>query len=356
MNFQEQEDFVRNIKGAPASILWILLLSGRSLDGKELQRATGYSDKPISDALAWLEPRGYVQFNGRQNGWSLGAGIRQLPLPFAALEDGTDDLLDTGDRNISDLAVLGPEEDRNISDLAPAETIPVPVPATNGTAVSVEEDRNISDLAVPRPEEDRKYSDLNGQESPEDRNISDLAVLGPGEDRKYSDLAPPIVVVVDQQTNKESLKQQQQQHNGADRKNSDLAALMRRIGIRGKAFVRYLQRQIDPAEMLALWWDAQMQPWVQNPAGHVITNLDNRLAAPDGLVRLAHLWPGMDQAERGFLVDAATGQGEDRHAPARDAEELRYWLPEDFRLDLDDAVLESYLALQKKAPHELEVA
>lgn len=114
MDFVEQQDFVRNIKGAAASILWILVLSGRTLTNRELQRATRYSDKPVTDALVWLEEREIVQYHGHYNGWSLAAGIKQLPLPFE-LPLPVDNFLEAGpeigiipnsrprDRNNSDL-------------------------------------------------------------------------------------------------------------------------------------------------------------------------------------------------------------------------------------------------------------
>jgi len=107
-SFEEQVDLVRNWKGAAASIMWILLLTARSLTGKELARATGYSDKPVTDALAWLEPRGWVQNNGRQHGWSLAAG--QLHLPGITSHSIPEVV--GGDRNNSD--------DRKLSDLADA--------------------------------------------------------------------------------------------------------------------------------------------------------------------------------------------------------------------------------------------
>jgi hypothetical protein len=70
---------------AAAKILWILLLSGRSLTNKDLILTCDMSDKTIQQGLAWLEFKGLVQNNGKFNGWSLTAAVRQLPLPFTAL-------------------------------------------------------------------------------------------------------------------------------------------------------------------------------------------------------------------------------------------------------------------------------
>ena len=49
-----QISFLRALKGAPASILMALLLTGRAHTQRELQLTTGYSDKPISEALDLL--------------------------------------------------------------------------------------------------------------------------------------------------------------------------------------------------------------------------------------------------------------------------------------------------------------
>lgn len=102
--WEEQVDFVRGMSPAAAKILWILLLSGRSLTGKDLMFTCDMSDKTIQHGLAWLEFKGLVQNNGKFNGWSLTAAVRQLPLPFAALpgEGEAVALLDGESRKISD--------------------------------------------------------------------------------------------------------------------------------------------------------------------------------------------------------------------------------------------------------------
>ena len=70
---------IRSMRGAPSSILLVLLFSGRSITNKDLQLITGYTDKPIASALALLESYGYAQNNGRYSGWSFPL-TRQLPL------------------------------------------------------------------------------------------------------------------------------------------------------------------------------------------------------------------------------------------------------------------------------------
>lgn len=103
----EQTSLLRSLKGAPASILLALSLCGHALMNNDLERATGYSDKPIASGLALLELYQLVQDNG-PHGWSLtAAAAQQLPLPFHALESRKySDLLSS-----SSLMIL--EEERN---------------------------------------------------------------------------------------------------------------------------------------------------------------------------------------------------------------------------------------------------
>lgn len=91
---------LRSLKGAPASIILALVFCGHAMTNRQLEQATGYSDKPISKGLALLELHGLTQYNGYAYGWSLTAAARQLPL-------FPDSLLDES-RNIS--------ESRRISD------------------------------------------------------------------------------------------------------------------------------------------------------------------------------------------------------------------------------------------------
>lgn len=103
--WEDQVDFVRSMSPAAAKILWILLFSGRSLTGKDLMFTCDMSDKTIQQGLAWLEFKGLIQNNGKFNGWSLTAAVRQLPLPYAALPgegEGSTALLGGESRKISD--------------------------------------------------------------------------------------------------------------------------------------------------------------------------------------------------------------------------------------------------------------
>ena len=102
---------LRSLKGAPASIILALALTGVSLAKRDLEILTGYSDKPISKGLALLELNGFVQDNGRAAGWSLRAGL-QLPLfprpysaaPLSPIQRG----MEIPSRNISDFPAHSP--------------------------------------------------------------------------------------------------------------------------------------------------------------------------------------------------------------------------------------------------------
>jgi predicted nucleic acid-binding protein len=51
---------VRALKGAPASVLWVLTLAERGCSQVELRQATGYSDKPIRRAVEKLAGQGLI--------------------------------------------------------------------------------------------------------------------------------------------------------------------------------------------------------------------------------------------------------------------------------------------------------
>lgn len=184
--WREQQDFVRNLQGAGASIILILLFSGRSLTNKELQQATKYTDKPITDALEWLVPRGYVQYNGKQDGWALGRGLAKLP--FSPLQLGELMRFLADGHTGSDSLISGHTGSDSLSDgHTQSDSLP------NG-------DRKYSEVGGG----DRKYSDLGSssfflsslnqkekreekegkKEGGEDRNISEVGGGPESDDEK----------------------------------------------------------------------------------------------------------------------------------------------------------------------------
>ncbi len=68
---------VRELKGAPLACLVLLSLSSLPVSKEWLARTAGYTDKPISQALSYLQDQGYVGWS--RSGWSLANGF-QFPL------------------------------------------------------------------------------------------------------------------------------------------------------------------------------------------------------------------------------------------------------------------------------------
>ena len=60
---------VRELKGAPLACLVLLSLSSLPVSKEWLARTAGYTDKPISQALSYLQDQGYVGWS--RSGWSL---------------------------------------------------------------------------------------------------------------------------------------------------------------------------------------------------------------------------------------------------------------------------------------------
>lgn len=79
MPFQMTTAAVRALKGAPLSILTVIALNPGGVSQEFLERNTGYTDKPVSQALAWLRENQIITKSS--NGWRLAEGF-QLPLPI----------------------------------------------------------------------------------------------------------------------------------------------------------------------------------------------------------------------------------------------------------------------------------
>jgi hypothetical protein len=84
---------VRELKGAPLSILFALSIVQQRVTQSWIERTTGYTDKTISKALAYLEEVGMVDQTSA--GWMLTGEVKQLPLMVELLEPGAS-------RNFSD--------------------------------------------------------------------------------------------------------------------------------------------------------------------------------------------------------------------------------------------------------------
>jgi hypothetical protein len=101
------------------------------------------------------------------------------------------------------------------------------------------------------------------------------------------------VVVAEIDPDPVQIDQQQQQD---PEEAAHLAALLRRMGINGRAFQRLAARNdlaARPEVVLAWWWYYRSQEGVRNPAGAAISRLDGRDQPPEGYLALAKLWPGL---------------------------------------------------------------
>jgi hypothetical protein len=73
---------VRQYKNGPGLAILLLMFAnpGRAVGRDELARASGWSAKPITNALHTLAADGLIQCHGRYNGWLLTTTARQLLL------------------------------------------------------------------------------------------------------------------------------------------------------------------------------------------------------------------------------------------------------------------------------------
>lgn len=79
MQFENMMTFVRAIKGAPASVLWALIITQRMMTALELQQWTGYKGDNITVSVRLLIDLGWVVARTPRGPWGLAEG-RQLPL------------------------------------------------------------------------------------------------------------------------------------------------------------------------------------------------------------------------------------------------------------------------------------
>jgi hypothetical protein len=86
LNSESPIRMVRELKGAPLSILMVLTLVDQRVSKQYLERATGYTDKPINHALAYMREVGLV--DQTNSGWQLiKEKIMQPPLTLE-IEEG----------------------------------------------------------------------------------------------------------------------------------------------------------------------------------------------------------------------------------------------------------------------------
>lgn len=92
---------VRELKGAPLSIMMVLSLVNQRVTQEYLERATGYTDKPVSQGLAYLQEVGLADHT--QAGWQLvKEKAKQLPLTLQLEEEKTPEQAEPENRTNDD--------------------------------------------------------------------------------------------------------------------------------------------------------------------------------------------------------------------------------------------------------------
>lgn len=80
------------LKGAPLSVIIVMILYPVALKLDDLTYATGYSKRQVRDTMRQLERDQLVINHGRYNGWVLSEQVKQLPLFHHTLGQPVDNL------------------------------------------------------------------------------------------------------------------------------------------------------------------------------------------------------------------------------------------------------------------------
>ncbi len=272
--FIEQKRFVRDIKGAAASILHILFFSGRSLTGIELEDATGFTDKPIDAGLKRLSEYGLVQNNGHRVGWSLIPGQLQLWQGHSGVLIGQSARL-TG---------------------------------------SADADAPLALAGDPRPVDNSvDNSEICGQ----------VGNDGDGKDRNFRSLPTKTRLgrpILKTYPNKDS-----------SLSSLDLEAVISDVGITGRLKTQLIDAGVDADVLLGWVWWSHCQSWITSAngwAGKVSLAGD----MPHGLETLAAWWRGLDDEDLQELEESIGSI--QSHLSRSSAHEIAYYYDVDFTFAL----------------------
>lgn len=326
-SLSEAERFVRDIRGAAASILWILMITGRSLNNEQLCQATGYSDKSVKDGVGRLAGYDLIQDNGRPYGWSV---KKQLPLPFRELWQGHHGkyLMD-GDMETTD-AQTGQTQESARSQNQGTQDAPV--------AGAGSQDTQPSEVfpAATHPRSEFPISEIGN---------SDLAPYD--HDHDLIDCLDPQNAQINQSIN----------HGPPEIGISDLASLMHRLGIKGRVYDEFSARSVSPTILLAWHWYTSCQTWLnRNPLGYAVKLLRQGNLPPGEWPALVVWWHGLEGEDRVDAVAHLVGQANGRllHLPPANGRDLAGYLRADGFDELPEtAVLTALVQLHRCAPEEL---
>jgi hypothetical protein len=326
VNFDELSALLVELKGPRASVLWALSLAGRPLSVAEILALTGYSRKPVRRAVRELLGLGLIRHDGPRVLTMTGAWPYQVVDTTA--QTGQTDRGDTPQQP----ADKAPKDTRPApgagmatqtvqNDPAPvrpegtfgptfraARTVDSRPPAAVGeSTASLAQTPREEELAQVIEERRRAFvaDKMAAAAAGISAETASLSAAGQkatanstaGRGSGPIDLGNQSVVVVDPDPDHESDQQQQQIPDGA----GQLATLLRRMGVNGRAYWRLVQRDDlagRPEVVLAWWWYYRVQEGIRNPAGAAISRLDGRHEPPEGYLALARLWPTLGDEVR----------------------------------------------------------
>jgi hypothetical protein len=154
---------VRALKGAPISILVILMIEQKACSQEYLRRCSGYSDENIHDAMLLLKEHDLVVQVGRYE-WSLTAGAKQLPL--GALLESDDESEGDPDPDPKEQIDVECDDSGQVS-----SDIIGPNPSSSGSSFNYPESKN---KKQPLPDLERCSSGKSGPNRRESDNLSML--------------------------------------------------------------------------------------------------------------------------------------------------------------------------------------
>lgn len=277
--FERFEDLARllgGLKGARGSVVWTLSLAGRPLSQQELQLLTGYSPKPVREAVHTLLSRGVVRWDG--------------PRVLTLADDWPRLAAESADIATRVRSTQARSNDERLDDAGDE----VRIPAADGYLGR----GRMAEAAV---SPDTPAADSIGQRSKtaaagQKRAKSGRFTRGEGGFGRQQH----GVVAADR--DRGSYQDDQQQQPGKIPKQATrLAVVLRRMGVTGPAFWRLVAREdlaARPEVALAWWWYYRAQEGIRNPAGAAISRLYGRDEPPEGYLALVELWPGLDEALR----------------------------------------------------------
>jgi hypothetical protein len=161
------------LRGAPITVLMLMVVERRPLAQGYLTRHTRYTDKTVASALMLLADYGLVTQTGRYE-WALAGGATQLPLGMDALAEP----MESGEDEAEIIDETAEEEDGKNFVPARSELFrPNPSSSSSGLTESIDE----SLLPLDAREPARKNSDLQRKKPPKhppaDARTLDPAVL-----------------------------------------------------------------------------------------------------------------------------------------------------------------------------------